>query len=42
MCGDLDDHDRVDDQLFERFIAMAGSFGVTPGQPDGNAPVRLA
>lgn len=42
MCGDLDDHDRVDDELFERFIAMAGRFGVTPGQPDGNAPVRLA
>ena len=41
MCGDFDDLDRVDDELFERFIALAGHFGVTPGQPDDNAPVRL-
>ena len=42
MCGDFDDHDRFDDELFERFIELAGRFGVTPGQPGDNAPVRLA
>jgi hypothetical protein len=41
MCGDFDDHDRFDDELFERFIELAGCFGVTPGQAGGNAPVRL-
>ena len=41
MCGDFDDHDRFDDELFERFIELAGRFGVTPGQTNGNAPVRL-
>ena len=41
MCGDFDDQDRFDDELFERFKEMAGRFGVTPGQPDGKAPVRL-
>jgi ribose 5-phosphate isomerase RpiB len=41
MCGDFDDHDRFDDELFERFIELAGRFGVTPGQPGGNAPVQL-
>ncbi len=42
MCGDFDDHDRFDDELFERFIELTGRFGVTRGQPGGNAPVRLA
>ncbi len=41
MCGDFDDHDRFDDELFERFIEMTGRFGVTPGQPGSNAPVEL-
>lgn len=41
MCGDFDDHDQFDDELFERFIELTGRFGVTPGQPGDNAPVRL-
>lgn len=41
MCGDFDDHEGIDDELFEQFIELASRFGVTPGQPDGNAPVRL-
>lgn len=41
MCGDFDDHERVDDELFEQFIVLASRFGVTPGQPEANAPTRL-
>lgn len=41
MCGDFDDLDRVDDELFERFLDLAGRFGVTPGQPGSKAPVQL-
>ena len=41
MCGDFDDPDRFDDELFGRFIELAGRFGVTPVQADGNTPIRL-
>lgn len=41
MCGDLDDHDQVDDELFERFVEMAGEFGVIPEQARDRAPLQL-
>ena len=42
MCGDFDDDDQIDDELFHRFIELAGHFGVSPEQSDENAPIRLA
>jgi hypothetical protein len=42
MCGDFDDHDRIDEELFERFVQLADRYGVTPGQPGVDAPGRLA
>jgi hypothetical protein len=42
MCGDFDDQERVDEELFERFVEMAKRFGVSPGKPGDEAPVRLA
>lgn len=41
MCGDFDDSHQIDGELFERFVEMAGQFGVVPGQPDNGAPRRL-
>lgn len=41
MCGDFDDHDRIDDEMFERFVSMVRRFGVTPGHPSDNAPRQL-
>jgi len=35
MCGDFDDQERIDDELFERFVELAKHFGVQP-QPGGN------
>lgn len=42
MCGDFDDHDRIDDEMFERFLEIVGHFGVAPGRPGENAPNKLA
>ena len=41
MCGDFDDHERIDDEMFERLLEMATRFGVTSGQPNDNAPNQL-
>jgi hypothetical protein len=41
MCGDFDDHERVDDEMFERFAELAGHFGVTAGPADTDAPSNL-
>jgi hypothetical protein len=30
MCGDLDELERIDDELFERFIELTRHFGVSP------------
>lgn len=42
MCGDFDDQERVDEELFERFVKLAKNFGVTKGRPGDDAPTRLA
>jgi hypothetical protein len=36
MCGDFDDHERIDEELFERFVEQAKTFGVAP--PGGTDP----
>lgn len=41
MCGDFDDAERMDDDLFERFCAHAKQFGVKPHSGGNNAPKRL-
>ena len=42
MCGDFDDQERIDEELFERFVEMTKHYGVTPGKPGADAPTRLA
>jgi len=42
MCGEFDDQERVDGELFERFVQLANGHGVTPGPPGVDAPTRLA
>ncbi len=42
MCGDFDDAERMDDDLFERFCTHAKQFGVQPQPGTSNAPARLA
>ena len=41
MCGDFDDHERIDDELFERFLARAASFGVAFSSGAADAPSQL-
>ncbi len=41
MCGEIDDHDRVDEELFDRFLELAGRYGVSPGDGAGNGPTEL-
>jgi hypothetical protein len=40
MCGDFEDHEKLDDELFERFLEVAGRYGVSPAD-DGHAGMRL-
>lgn len=37
MCGDFDNNEQVDDEMFERFIGLIGQFGVTPGAATNGA-----
>lgn len=41
MCGDFDDQEKIDEELFERFIEMVQRFGVSPEKPGVDAPSRL-
>ena len=41
MCGDFDDHDQVDEELFERFVALADHFGVSANAPGASTPTKL-
>lgn len=41
MCGDFDNNEQVDDEMFERFIGLIGQFGVTPGAATNGAPTEL-
>jgi len=35
MCGEIDDDTGYDDAIFGRFVALAGRYGATPGEPAG-------
>ncbi len=41
MCGEFDEHSRIDEELFDRFLELAASYGVTPGTPAKDAPTEL-
>jgi ribose 5-phosphate isomerase RpiB len=41
MCGDFDDQERVDEELFDRFIEQIGRFGVIPAGSANGAPAQL-
>lgn len=41
MCGDFNDQEQVDDELFERFIELTRRFGVLPGTDKNGAPLQL-
>lgn len=41
MCGDFDDQERIDDELFERFVDLARHFGVRPKLNGSAAPLQL-
>ncbi len=41
MCGDIDEQSLIDEELFERFLALAARHGVAPGSPDNDAPTQL-
>lgn len=38
MCGDEDDHNHLDDDLFNHFLKAADKFGVTPDANAENTP----
>ncbi len=41
MCGDFDDQERIDEELFERFVELTARFGVRPAGQSGNGPAKL-
>lgn len=41
MCGDFDDQERIDDELFEHFMELAQQFGVQPNSNGNGAALSL-
>ncbi len=41
MCGEIDEQSRIDEELFDRFLELAGRHGVSPGTPGNDAPTQL-
>jgi len=41
MCGDFDDQERIDEELFERFADVIRHFGVEPRANGSDAPLQL-
>lgn len=41
MCGDFDDNEKFDEELYEQFCATALDYGVKPDPAAGNGPLRL-
>lgn len=41
MCGEFDEQSRIDEELFDRFLELAASFGVVPETPASDAPTDL-
>lgn len=41
MCGDFDDHERADMELFDRFMEQAGRLGIAPTTDNESTPGDL-
>lgn len=41
MCGDFDEQETLDEELFQQFIERAGHLGVTPATASTRTPARL-
>lgn len=41
MCGDFDDSESIDNDLFERFVELAAHYGAAPQISESNAPRKL-
>lgn len=41
MCGDFDENERIDEELFERFVEIAGRYGVAPSASSPSCPPSL-
>jgi len=41
MCGEIDEQERIDEELFERFLEFAGKYGISPAFTDQNTPSQL-
>ena len=41
MCGDFNEQEQVDDELFERFIELTKCFGVLPEADPNGGPSQL-
>lgn len=41
MCGDLNEQEQIDDELFERFIELTQRFGVLPEPNANGGPSQL-
>ncbi|MEX0603547.1 MAG: hypothetical protein WD623_07610 [Marinobacter sp.] len=42
MCGEFEEEDYIDDQLFSRLLQMASKYGVTPSAADASTPSDLS
>ncbi len=41
MCGEIDELEQIDDELFERFIELTRRFGVLPNSNNNSGPSQL-
>jgi hypothetical protein len=41
MCGDFDEQERIDEELFDRFVELTRRFGVEPNPANGKEPTHL-
>lgn len=42
MCGEIEEEERIDEELFSRFLALSGRHGVSQAAPGVDAPTQLA
>jgi hypothetical protein len=41
MCGEIDEQERIDDELFERFLELAGKYDIKPVEVNQGTSPRL-
>ena len=42
MCGELEEEDRIDEELFQHFLDHAARFGIEPGAAGRDTPANLS